>query len=310
MKYLLKKVYPLLCILSLLTSCIKEDLSDCQPAGTTRLQFSYATPCNPVPAYPADIDSLHLFVFDTRGIFTGEYIQSGVRLSEDYSYEITLPQGEHTIVTWAGKGNACQTVPEIFIAGTTTFNEVVLSLRKSMDFQTGFTDSVLVSEQSLYFGSQTVKTGTNYTVNLTKNTTGINVSVSGLKPESGYRLSITGDDLHYKFDNSFTSSGKLNYIQPLLSDAKGKAGAYIDMLNPGKGDHPVITISRADGSNVFSRDLVDLITKHMPDVNFDCINNFDVEIVFPYTPDDSTTDMSVTITINGWELSEEENNFD
>ncbi len=295
MKYLLTQLVPVACCLLLLAGCIKEDLSDCPPA-TTRLHFAYADKCNPEAVYPADIDSLHLFVFDANGLFTAEFVQSDIQIGKDYSCKLPLPAGKHTIVTWAGTGNAYQLTPAGFVAGTTTFGEALLRLRKGNGGSTP--DSVLVCRESLYFGLDTVEAGASHLVQLTKNTTGIRVSVSGMNAQDTYRLCITGDDNCFKFDNSCTSQGKLNYIQPLVPNGEGKAQAYSCMLNPGVGNHPSLSLTHAaTGKEVFSGDLVQLITERIADVDFGCMHEFEIEFVF-------IDDDSFTISINGWSVNE------
>lgn len=302
MKYPIKQIYPVLFLLLLIAGCIREDLSECPPL-VTRLEFAHTTPCNPALAYPADIDSLHLFVFNPDGIFSAGYIQSGVRLSEDYSCEIPLPEGKHTVITWAGRGNAYQTIPATFIAGQTTLDEAVLSLRTGYNFRTGKQDSVLVCSQTLYFGSDTINAGTTHMVKLTKNTTRIKVTISGLKPRGAYRLMITGDDNLYKFDNSLSSVRKINYIQLLDAGSEGKTEALTDMLNPGKGNHPVISIlEKAGSTEIFSDDMIKLITENMADANFECMDYFEIDITFD-------TNMSVSVSVNGWNMSEQDDDL-
>lgn len=299
MKHPFKRIYPVLFFLLLASGCIREDQSDCPPS-VTRLSFAHTTPCNEVPAYPADIDSLHLFVFDSDDKFTGEHIHSRVRLNAEYFCEIPLSPGKYRIVTWAGTGNTGLITPGSFIKGITTIDEATLYLRKGYYATTGKNDSVLVCTGSLYFGERTVEAGSSHLINLIKNTTGIRVSVSGLNPRDTYRLVISGDDNHYKFDNTFTSSGKLNYIKPLSPDNEGNAQVFIDMLNPSKESQPVISILHtATGAEIFRENLVKLITDRIPEVNFDCTHEFDIDISFK-------ADLSVSVSVNGWTQHEEE----
>ncbi len=300
MKYLSTHLCPVLFILLLMAGCIHEDRSGCLPV---QLSFIHTTPCGNGVAYPADIDSLHIYVFDKKGIFVKDYIFSNIQLSQKYTCEILVPSGPNTLVAWLGKGNLSQTNPTNFVPGSTTLSEASLSLHKGYCPSTATTDSVLVCKGALYFGSTQAEPGTAHQVQLTKNTTGIHVSASGLQPQGTYRLTITGDDDYFNFDNTFTSPGKLNYIQPLLCDTKGCAQAGAHIINPEWGTHPLLIVTdEATGHELLRSDLVELITERMPEVNFECIHEFDIDIEF-------SKDLSFSVNINGWGMNDEEDDL-
>lgn len=89
------------------TSCesIYDYEGDCTPKH--KIRFVYDRNLKWADAFPSEVKSVNLYVFDEEGLFVKEYLGRGEALSEPgYLMDIDLPAGEtYTFVAWCGLYN-------------------------------------------------------------------------------------------------------------------------------------------------------------------------------------------------------------
>lgn len=89
-------------VATMLSSCIKEDMSDCPPTVNTELTFSYMGDTNDATMFRKMIDRVNLYVFDlTDGRLVLTKTVEKAELVASQGTELYLPEGDYRIVTWA-----------------------------------------------------------------------------------------------------------------------------------------------------------------------------------------------------------------
>ena len=130
---------------------------------------------------------------------------------------------------------------------------------------------------------------------------------------SNFTFDITDNNGIYRFDASFANSPSddtFTYSTPCAIDATGHLNASLNVLRLSadrrtpqlqiydqSNDRPLYPIGEQTG------DLIELIRSAYPENDFDAIHNY--EIVFTYTGE--PTDISVSISINGWNVPIDQN---
>ena len=103
---------------------------DCEV--THSIRFLYEKNLKWADAFPSEVRSVHLYAFDTRGLFVKEYTAAGEALSEPgWLLPLDLPTGTYRFVAWCGLENGAAeesfTVPQP-VAGVTTIEELTCTL--------------------------------------------------------------------------------------------------------------------------------------------------------------------------------------
>ena len=130
-------------------SVIFDYAGDCEVHHIVR--FRYDMNLKWADAFASEVKSVHLYVFDSDGLFLQEYSDRGPALSTgDYFIELkNLPAGDYKFVAWCGLDNDTDdesfTVPQP-VAGRTTIEELTCSLNTL-----GKSRSSLSSDKRLYF---------------------------------------------------------------------------------------------------------------------------------------------------------------
>ena len=198
-----------------------EDAGDC--ITKYRIKFVYDMNLKWADAFPSEVASVNLYLFDNSGRFVKEFAVAGKELSKpgfciEFDEETVAP-GDYTFVAWCGlvnDGVAMQsfTVPHP-VAGVTTLDELTCTLNTlSNEIYPNYSDTML---KFLYHGmlkanlpddhdGQTYE----YTVNLTKDTNHIRIVLQEL----------SGDDMNAAdYDIRIVAAdGRLAYNNELLSE--------------------------------------------------------------------------------------------
>ena len=130
-------------------SVIFDYAGDCEVHHIVR--FRYDMNLKWADAFASEVKSVHLYVFDSDGLFLQEYSDRGPALSTgDYFIELkNLPAGDYKFVAWCGLDNDTDdesfTVPQP-VAGRTTIDELTCSLNTL-----GKSRGSLSSDKRLYF---------------------------------------------------------------------------------------------------------------------------------------------------------------
>jgi hypothetical protein len=122
------KIALLLACTLLLFSCYKEDGANCPKF--LRVYFTFSNK----ELNPANVDRMHLYVFDDKGYFVNDYRDDNIKgFSTDYYIECTgLNPGKYRFIAWGGKDERDYSVtPALFVKGKTTFDEALLMLEHS-----------------------------------------------------------------------------------------------------------------------------------------------------------------------------------
>ena len=136
----------------------------------------------------------------------------------------------------------------------------------------------------------------------------INIRTVGLPADNNaYTFNITDNNCTYKFDRSFAphTHAMFTYTAPCTKDGAGQLHSTLNVLRLSANRRvPQLQIyNKTTGTALYpvgaqSGDLIGLILSAYPQNNFDTTHNYDIVFTF-------STDFSVTITINGWQVREQ-----
>lgn len=212
-----------------LSSCDKsmfDSEGDCDVSHIIR--FRYEQNLKWADAFPSEVNSVNLYVFDKNGVFVKEYKGRGDALSSpDYYIELDLPVGKYTFVAWCGLENNGEemesfTVPQP-VAGVTTIEQLTCTLNTIREeTRTASEDGLLVSSKKLYFlyhGQLDVNIedhhdGRRYehTMYLTKDTNHLRIILQELNSD----IDMNAEDYDFKIEDT---NGMMAYNNDLCSDA-------------------------------------------------------------------------------------------
>ena len=132
MKYLLPVAMTLLFCLS---SCVNDDLSDCDMDKRVKFHYTEYTPAtyNDIEyregINPAAVTRMNLFIFDEAGKYVKEVIDEAPKMSKDYYMTVSgLQTGDYKFIAWGSLKGVFSMSTENFVPGVTTFNEVEIYL--------------------------------------------------------------------------------------------------------------------------------------------------------------------------------------
>ncbi len=200
-----KKIIIFSLLSCLISSCIREDRSDC-PEGF-RLQFSYTHNNTGEDRMAAEVGDLRFYVFDKATGLLVDIIKVGAAQIAQGWIDVSLPNGNYTIVAWAGSGpdlfadgyiEADMTDPSTHsyapgaTIGVTTLDNfrVMLACDTFSGAPEGDITPCTGSFDDLFFAMQdvTVNTAKDQTVNFDfiKNTSVLSVEITGLEYLSSY----------------------------------------------------------------------------------------------------------------------------
>ena len=311
--HIFQKIATLLVCMALLSSCIKENMSNCPEE--IRIYFDISTRAGNNGINPADIDMMHLYVFNDKGLFFGEYIDDSIdEFGPDYYINCSdLFPARYRFIAWGGKDKNCySTYPEPFVKGKTSFDEALLTLN-----HLGGT----VSRVHHLFHSDLSATVTNEKVQrfimpLTQHTNTINISTVGLPANNNeYTFEITDNNCSYLFDRSFTTcqqDAAFKYAASCEKDEKNQLYSTLNVMRLAANRHTpqLQIINKSSGTALYpketqSGDLIELILKANPQNDFKTTHVYDIVLEFKSSGDGDPTNISVTIFINGWKVIEQ-----
>lgn len=218
------KIFSLLFLLGTmavsLSSCdlMYEEQGDCR--SVYRVKFVYDMNLKWADAFPSEVNSVNLYIFDENGIFVKEFAASGEALSKPgFCFEFndeTIPPGKYTFLAWCQndetKAAGRFTIPAP-VVGQTRLEDMTCTLNTLADAQyPEYSDSRL---PFLYHGMieadlPDVHEGHtyDYTVYLTKDTNHIRIILQELSGDD-----IDANEFVMKID---AANGRLAYNNQLL----------------------------------------------------------------------------------------------
>lgn len=218
------------------TSCddhFFEDEGDCEV--THAIRFVYNMNLKWADAFPSEVKSVNLYVFDSNGLFVKEYEGRGTELSEpDYRIMLDLPANEtYRFLAWCGLDhegavNESFTVPEP-VAGQTTIEEMTCTLDALAAAATKAAEEVqsnpIVSDSRLdflyhgyleqYLEDKRDGSHYEYTISLTKDTNHIRVMLqqtTGNLSAEDFDISIEAANGKMAWNNELVGDTEITYL--------------------------------------------------------------------------------------------------
>lgn len=295
-------------MLCLSSSCVKEDLSECNPG--VLLKFDYSLNPQDANLFGPEVDKVTVYAFDDKGLFYGSFSDAGKHLTNDWEMRLPLPPGDYTVVAWGGALGSYR-VGETDAEGTAFRGE----LKKGVTHIDNF---MLTAERAgqplkeldhLYHGKREVTSVFNpqeaETVDLMRNTNHLTVTVEDPLLAGGkasgdsapYEVVCTGKNGRYLAGNNFGRKAETvtnvpynSYVEP------GKAVSELNVLRLVIGEPFQLTVKDGDGKKIFDRDLIQTMTStghFKTQEDFDRETDFDVVIRVE-------RENVIAIIINGW----------
>ena len=204
-------------------NAVFEYNDDCDPVF--KVNFVYDMNLKWADAFPSEVHSVNLYVFDKNERFVKEYKVNGNQVDEP-GFEITLDlnPGDYTLLAWCGLDNINASNDSFTVispvVGQTTLDEMSCSLN------TQIVDGKTVSDQQIQFmyhgllnvNLPDVLDGKTYyyTVPLTKDTNHIRIILQQLSGEDmnpddfAFRIEAPNGEMAY--DNSLLGNTMVNYL--------------------------------------------------------------------------------------------------
>lgn len=221
-----------------LTSCDKyiyDDEGDCEVVH--KIRFVYDLNLKWADAFPSEVNSVNLYVYDSDGVFVKEYIGREEALSSpDYYITLDLPVGDYKFVAWCGlENNGIEmesfTVPQP-VAGGSRIEELTCALNTKRVTRAGVDDVLEYSDERLhflYYGSLDVNIEDNhdgkeyiYTMYLTKDTNHVRVILQELTGEGmdkdDYEFTIEDANGFMEYNNELREGNVITY-KPWFQDS-------------------------------------------------------------------------------------------
>ena len=300
----------------LLSSCLREDLSNCPEE--IRVYFTFNTVDTYTgegddPINPDYVDRMHLYVFNNKGYFLGEYRDDNITgFSSEYFIDCSdLMPGKYNFIAWGGKDeDFYSTVPVPFVKGETSFDEAFLMLNHPGSKISTLVHHIFHSELPAIVTTTKVQ---RFDMPLAQLSNTINIRTVGL-PESNnnYTFTIIDNNDVYSFDRSFAtyhSAPKFSYSAPCTKDASGQLHSTLHVLRLADDRYtPSLQIFNETSGEMlypfgdYSDDLIGLIRSAYPQNDFDKTHTYDIVIIFGPPIGGHPAQFTVTILINGWEV--------
>lgn len=295
-------------VLSILSSCIDQDLDDCVPENEgVRIYFSERTIKNAagVRIDNKEVNDIKLFIFDEKGNYIKTEHDTNITFSSDYYMTSFLEPGIYTFVSWINLYTPYNQ------NDFSTLDEMRVYIEKNKE------DEVLINPHALfqaYETSTTITTNKDQTVRLylTQNTNTINIRTVNFRPDNDndhYRMTITARNGIYKFDNSFASdTEEVHYISSLQIDDKNQLLGTQNILRLSEDrKDPILKVDNpTTGATIYQARLMDLIDSiNAGGTMIDIANTHIYDIVLTFKSHDTIPpEGSLTVSINGWIINE------
>lgn len=218
-----------------LSSCgdlVFDDEGDCEVVH--KIRFVYNRNLKWADAFPSEVKSVNLYVFDSNGVFVKEYVGRGDELSApDYSIVLDLPAGDYKFVAWCGLDNEGTEEASFIVTkpvvGVTTIEELTCSLNAKTNYVGRVGDNGAEFGSSdrrldfLYHGYMDISIVDNHdgkeyvhTMYLTKDTNHIRIILQELSYDEGlnpddYSISIEAANGLMAYNNTLLGNSVVRY---------------------------------------------------------------------------------------------------
>ena len=201
-----------------------------------KVKFVYDKNLKWADAFPSEVKSVNLYVYDSQGVFIKKFTGKGEELSNpDYNITLDLPAGNYRMVAWCGLDNEGATeesftVPEP-VAGMSRIEDLTCMLNaQGAPITRVDSDSeadMLYSNKRLYFlyhGMLDVTLEDNHdgkeyihTISLTKDTNHIRIILQELSNDEGlneddYEITIEAADGLMAYNNELLGNTTIKFL--------------------------------------------------------------------------------------------------
>ncbi len=312
MKYPLPTILLSALLLCLVSGCIKEDLSECNPG--VLLKYDYSLNPEYSNLFGDEVGKVTVYVFDENGFYYDRFSEEGSHLTNDWQMRLPLPTGNYTTVTWGGalgsyrigETNADETVFQSELKkGVTHIDNFMLTAEKD--------GQPLAQLDDLYHGKADVRSvyqpETATTVDLIKNTKHLTVTVEDqtvgrartATDDVPYEVYCTGTNGRYLADNSFGKKAETITNHPYNTYTNpGEAVSELHLLRLLIGRPFRLVVNDKKGKKIFDKDLVESM---MATGHFKTQEDFDRELNYNVVIR-TDKDVVISVTINGWAVVE------
>ena len=330
-KFFTKGTAIMLLAATLLSGCTKEDESDC--VGNMNLTFRFTR--NGQDNFGPQVPSLSVFVFDEAGIYLGRWDEwDNGKFSADYIMSLPLLPGKYSFVAWGGlkapgyylcSTGQTQSNATDPVIGRTHIDDMLLRLSGNHSNEVTFIPTTQFHGESL---SQTVIAGqaNEITINLTKNSKEIRVTVLGLS-ESLERMAVRDDEDPFSLINmrltapngGYDFHNRIEYNSTIMTYVEqnrhiGTDNSLISSFhtlqlklkdkNQNNIPYEFTIWNRQFGSAFHTADLLhDYINKVSA---YDTQSEIDEEDFFDVVID-LGANLGVSVTVNGWKIDTSNN---
>lgn len=302
--------------LVLFQSCIKEDASKCQ-VSELLLRFEYTLNDDYTNLFGSQVSGLVVYVFDNDGKFVDRFVNGDSEITNDYVMRIPLPEGDYKVVVYGGDFNAYS------VGELTELSQLDKTLKKGVtdiaDFRmelnsVGGAENYLypaMTPDDLYVGHD-LKLSSAFDnhditmVSLIKITKKIKVKISGTDLVGApLDIYITASNGRSKYESSIDIDyGTFKYTPINTLSKPNYLEVDLKMMRLTLEQSPMLVVRNSvTGEVIYSENMISQILKtqaYTKQEDFDREDEFVFEI--PITLKDNN--LSVSVSINGWNISD------
>lgn len=282
----------LLTLTMLFGSCIKENLADCNLNLSVELSMQ-GNNCGIEPVY-SSLGKVTVFAFNEAGIFQDQFTHEHVKSGSSTNFPLSLPQGNYTLIAWAGYANTPFSVQKL-VKGHTSLNELYMP-----SYSLGNGNKV-AAYRPIFTGivkHVNAQDGLVQKIKLQEITKPVQVSFAGLPLGHNYQARISFNAVRYKFENSLLSllaDDHYTMASLLYTEARNKYTTETSLLWPIVNYSPQLIIRDLDvGTDIFRADIKAMLAQ-LGQVNFDCEPVIKIDL-----SSNQAYPTEVNILINGW----------
>jgi hypothetical protein len=299
----------IICVLLSLSSCIKEDLTDCPDTSLFQLKFTYEGDKN----WEAnDLKKATIYIFDENDQFVTSWsIESAPQLDKIYRPNINLNPGKYHFVVWFNPVSPYSVFPELDKTAVGKIRKSQAELLLNIPTKREIDESKVPFPVLLYGHHENVETDLPrenlIVIPLVQNTNTINLTVTGLSHnENTYDISITDNNGNYGFNNVIAPCDQFTYLINTKFQANANVlTASLDVLKL-EATHPTPELTIYDHSantQIFptpgwpDNNLISLIQSANPANNFERTHEYNINLDISK---DDFGNVSITMSINDW----------
>ncbi|MEG2366097.1 MAG: FimB/Mfa2 family fimbrial subunit [Alistipes sp.] len=300
--------------LTLAVGCTREDLSECKV--DLRIQHRYTLNTENKDLFAQKVHQLALYVFDANERFYDvTFIDDAKTLGADNAFDVALPAGNYTLVTWAGE-------PQTYHLGEAPTGAELLTegLRRGVTQLSDFrlrvsqeaVDTAIVTQPAhLFHGIERniqvadVPEVQTVAIDLVKNTHLLHVSIVGLEAltratSNPITVYVTGNNGSYCHDNTFdVTTRRVKYLPHSEVVTGDQMVSWVQLLRLMPSHPLLLTVADTRNGAIYSQfDLLPYLMQ-LPDYGtqegLDREEQFNVELKID-------ANYKVYIKINEWQL--------